>query len=133
MFADSRTGYAECGRRRIVTDHAFTKTLINLYIIMASKLQRKLIRERRIRGLYAHAVWMYYKERELAYREEIKAYYQKLPNISRELAVNLSFCYCFGFAHTLYIAWYGGVGERLLFHYPWRGKVRAKDIIVTTK
>lgn len=100
---------------------------------MASKLQRKLIRERRIRSLYARAVWIYYKEKESAYREEMKANYQKLPNISRELAVDLSFCDSFGFAHMRYMAWYGGFGEKLLFHYPWRRKVRAKDIIVTPK
>lgn len=101
---------------------------------MASKLQRKLIREMRIRGLYKHAVWVYFKNQELEHRQDMMVNYQKLlPDSDRKMAVLLSFCDSFGFAYMRYTAWYGGVGEKLLFNYPCRGKVRAKDIIVTQK
>ena len=73
---------------------------------MASKLKRKLIREMRIRGLYKHAVWVYFKNQELEHREEVMVNYQKLLSDSaRKMAVLLSFCDSFGFAYMRYMYW----------------------------
>lgn len=101
---------------------------------MASKLQRKLIREIRIRGLYKHAVWVYFKNQELAHRQDMMVNCQKLLSDSdRKMAMLLSFYDSFGFANMRYIEWCVGIGEKLLFNYPCRGKVRAKDIIITQR